>query len=50
MPMTVSDAVMTNPSTDEAMQLIENCLIDIDNWMTLNKLKLNRIPPPFLQA
>ena len=29
-------------SHDQALKLIENCLTEIDNWMTLNKLKLNK--------
>ena len=35
-------------SLDQATKLIENCVTDIDNWMTLNKLKLNKDKTEFL--
>ena len=35
-------------SLDDAMMSISNCLADIDSWMTLNKLKLNKDKTEFL--
>ena len=35
-------------STDITMNNIENCLADIDDWMTANKLKLNKDKTKFL--
>ena len=35
-------------SLNDAMKRIEICLDDIDNWMTLNKLKLNKDKTEFL--
>ena len=35
-------------SLNDSMKLIENCLSDIDAWMTTNKLKLNKDKTEFL--
>ena len=43
-PFSCNDDLALNDS----MKLIENCLSDIDAWMTINKLKLNKDKTEFL--